>query len=88
MVGTGAIIIHKTVFKFYSQIILIILLNLKLPFLTIFFADQKLYYLIIHQISIIKNILHQLAVNGYQYIPWFQFQFLPDTAGNHFGYIV
>ena len=88
MIGTGAVLIHKAVLKLHSKVIFVFLLYFQFPFLAILLMDKECNKFVVHQITIIKHILYRLAVNGKQRIPWFQFQFLPDTAGNHFGYNV
>ena len=75
MIGTGAVLIHKTVLKLHAKIIFIFLFYFQFPFLAILLSDKERNKFVIHQITIIKHILYRLAVNGKQRISRFQFQF-------------
>ena len=87
VIAAGTVIIHQAILEFDSKIFIVILLNFKFPEFTIGFFYQKFYIFIIHEITIVKDILHQLVIDLCQYISRFQFQFLTDTSwknpGNH-----
>ena len=87
VIAAGTVIIHQAILEFDSKIFIVVFLDFKFPELTIGFFYQKFYIFIIHEITIIKDVLHRLVVDLCQYISRFQFQFLTDASrkdpGNH-----
>ena len=85
MVAAGTVIIHQAILKLYSQILIIILLHFQLPDLSVGFLYKKFYIFIVHQITVIKNILHRLMIDLCQHISRLQLQLLADASRKNFG---
>ena len=84
LIAAGTVFIHETVLKYDPQVLLVILFNLQLPFLSICFSYKNLYILIIHQIVVVKDILDLLSIDRQKLIPCSQLQLLGNTPGFHF----
>ena len=79
-VGAGAVLIHKPVFKLDPQIFLIFFFHFQFPQLAVCFFNEKCHKFIVHQITIIKNILHRSVIYGSQDISRLKLQFLGNTS--------
>ena len=62
-VAAGTVLVHKAVLKSHTEILLIVLLNLKLPFLTVRLAHKQLNVIIIQQIVVVEHILNLRTVD-------------------------
>ena len=60
VIGTGAVLIHKTVLKLHAKIIFIFLFYFQFPFLAILLSDNERNKFVIHQITIIKHIISRV----------------------------
>ena len=58
------VLIHKSVFKNNSQIVVLILINDLRNLFSVLRQKNKLYVIILYLILIIKNILHHGPVDG------------------------
>ena len=85
MITAGTILIHQSVLKLYPQILIIILLYFQLPDFSVRLLYKKFYIFIIHQITVVKNILHRLMINLCQHISRFQLQFFTNASRKNSG---
>ena len=85
VVGTGPVIIHKPIFKLYSQIFLVLFLHFQLPDFPVSLLDLQHHVFFIHQITVIKYIFNRLSIHGNQGISLLDFQFHGDTSLLHLG---
>ena len=79
----GTVIVHQTIFKRNSKVLIILFINLKKPFLAGRFLYQHFDIFLLCQILIIKNILDLCTVYFHKDITCLNLKLLSDTSRRH-----